>query len=262
MEFTRRDALRAGGGLLAAAGAGFAGCVEQRVTREETRFEESTVWTVTPEDATAALSQSAFENYTDRMQEQYGDSGVWGLETERPDSFETAYVQRVALSRETPGSPVDSDVSLVPDDVDPEAPLLVGNACVSMYDLGDGRHRYWLWIAADAAEDRLARDLRLDSLGIGVRLQDTSLADAAEPSVSDGEASVGIGSGGPAGSFPLRGGDLESTVVRDEGGAYETEWSGDLNGRQSINGVCEEQRSGEYDFFWTSSLGYRFDRTV
>jgi len=123
MERSRREVLRAGGALLV--GASAAGCIEERVTRRETRATDSSVWALSPETDGFALGAGAFDNYVERMADSYGDSGVWGLDAERPDSFDTAYVQRYAITRETPGNPTDSDFSLEPETVDPEAPVLI-----------------------------------------------------------------------------------------------------------------------------------------
>jgi hypothetical protein len=259
MELSRRDALRAGGGILA--GTGVAGCVEERVTNERTRVDSSGVWALSPETADASLDRDAFENYVGRMESKYGDSGVWGLDAETAEDFAVAYVQRLAITRETPGDPGGTETSLEPDDIDPEAPLLVTNACVAVYEPADGRRRYWLWAAADATEGRLVRDVRVSELGATLRLREGILADAAEPSVDGEEVSVGLGSP-PSGTFPLRGGRLRNTRVTGERGIYGVEWDGDLDGVQSVNGVCEEETTGEYRFFWETSLGYSYEEAV
>lgn len=259
MKLSRRDALRAGGTLLA--GASVAGCIEERVTNERTRVESSSVWSLTPETADVSLSQEAFEDYTERMQSQYGDSGVWGIEAERAEDFQTAYVQRLAIARETPADPDRTETSLEPDDVDPDAPMLISNACVAVYDLGDGRRRYWLWAAADATEGRLVRDVDVSGLAAGIRLRGGALDDAADPVVDGDEASVDLGSP-PSGTFPLRGGTLQSTRITGANGTYDVEWNGELDGSQSVNGVCEERSDEPYRFFWEVSLGYSYEETV
>jgi hypothetical protein len=259
MELSRRDALRAGGGLLA--GISTAGCIQERVTNERTRVESGGVWAISPETAGASLDREAFESYVGRMESKYGDSGVWGLDAEAADAFEVAYVQRLAITRETPGDPGGTETSLDPEDVDPEAPLLVTNACVAAYRPGDGRRRYWLWTATDATEGRLVRDVRVSELGVTLRLREGVLTDAAEPSVDGEAASVGLGSP-PSGTFPLRDGSLGSTRITGENGIYGVTWDGELDGVQSINGVCEEEATGEYSFFWETSLGYSYEETV
>ena len=259
MKLSRRDALRAGSGILA--GVGVAGCVEERVTNERTRVDSNGVWAISPETADAALDRQAFENYTERMNSKYGDSGVWGLDAETAENFEVAYVQRTAITRETPGDPGGTETSLVPEDVDPEAPLLVTNACVAVYDSGDGRRRYWLWAATDATEGRLVRDVRASELAATIRFREGILTDAAEPSVDGESASVSLGSP-PSGSFPLRSGSVRSTRITGESGVYGVGWDGELDGVQSINGVCEEETAGDYRFFWEVSLGYSYEETV
>lgn len=258
MELSRRDALRAGGLLT---GLSLAGCVEERVTNRGTRVDSSGVWPLSPETADAALSRDAFEEYTERMRSRYDDSGVWGIEAERAERFETAYVQRFAITRETPGDPGGTETSLDPDDVDPDAPLLVSNACVAVYGLEDGRRRYWLWAAADATEGRLVRDVDLSDLSVGLRLRQGTLTDAAEPSIEGDAASVDLGTA-PSATFPFRGGGLGSTRITGEDGRYAVEWRGELDGIQSVNGVCEEAAAGEYRILWETSLGYSFEQTV
>lgn len=261
MERSRRDVLRAGAACLATASV--AGCIEERVTRRETRVTDSSSWMLSPATE-ESLDEQAFENYVERMADRYDDSGVWGLTAERPADFEVAYAQRYVITRETPGSPTKSEFSLVPETVDPEAPVLIADACLAGYEVGDDRYRYWLWVAADPTDGRLVRDVRLTALSSGVRLNRGSVADAATPAVSDGEASIEIGSppAGPSGTFPARGGSFDTTTVRGAEGVYVTEWGGQLEAPQSTNGVCEVDRDGEYDLFWTMSLGYSFEETV
>ena len=259
MKLSRRDALRAGSGILA--GLSVAGCVEERVTNERTRVDSNGVWAIAPETVDAALDRQAFENYTEQMGSKYGDSGVWGLDAEASEAFESAYVQRTAITRETPGDPGGTETSLNPEDVDPEAPLLVANACVAVYDSGEGRRRYWLWAAVDATEGRLVRDVRASELDATIRLRDGTLTDAAEPSVDDETVSVSLGSP-PSGRFPLPAGTMGSTRITGENGVYGVEWDGELDGVQSVNGVCEEETDGDYRFFWEISLGYSYEETV
>jgi hypothetical protein len=253
MERSRRDVLRAGGALLSTASV--AGCIEERVTRRETRVTDTSSWTLSPATDDAALDAQAFEEHVERMADRYGDSGVWGLGTERPEGFESAHVQRYAITRSTPGSPTNRDFSLAPESVEPEAPVLIGDACLARYAVGENRYRYWLWVAADPTDDRLVQDVRLTTLSTGIRLRNGALTDAASPTVADGEATIGLGTP-PSGSFPVRGGTFDTTTVRGAAGAYITEWSGELDGVQSAVGVCEVDRSGPREHVWTMSLGY------
>ncbi|QLD84303.1 hypothetical protein HWV23_00800 [Natronomonas halophila] len=260
MKLSRRDALRAGGGLLAAAG--LAGCIEQRVTRRETRLESSTNWALNP-SVERSLDAEAFATYTDDMADRYGDSGVWGLEAEQPDDLETAYVQRMVVSRETPGQPGGTESSLDPDEVDPDAPLLIVDASVAVYAVGQNRYRYWLWAAADGGDDRLVRDVSLSTISTSISLRDGTLTDAATVSQSDDEGEVTLGSP-PSGRFPLKEttSAIETNSERREGGFYDIEWSGSVDGVQSVNGVCEEERQGDHDFFWSVGGGYTLEERV
>jgi hypothetical protein len=259
MDLSRRDALRAGSGILA--GLSVAGCVEERVTSQRTQVETSSVWSISSELAEDSLTRQPFESYTEQMESKYGDSGVWGLDAEESENFETAYVQRLAITRETPGDPGGTEVSLDPDDVDPDAPLLVSNACVAIYDLGDGRRRYWLWAAADATEGRLVQDISVSDISVGIRLREGVLVDAADPSIDGEEATVDLGTP-PTGTFPLRDGTLQSTRITGENGVYAVEWNGELEGIQSVNGVCEADSPDDYRFLWDASLGYSYEETV
>ena len=259
MERSRRDVLGAGGALLATAG--LAGCIEERVTRRETRATDSVTWTLSPDDEGVALDGGGFEDYVSRMADRYGDSGVRGTGFEAPETFGIAHVARYAITRPTPGSPTESEFALVPEAVEPEAPLLIGDACLARYDLGGNRYRYWLWVAADPTDDRLVRDVNLTALSTGVRLGSGSVVDAATPTVAGEEGSVGLASP-PSGTFPVRGGAVDTTSVREAGGSYAVEWRGNLNAPQSASGVCEVERTGAYDLSWTVSLGYGFEETV
>lgn len=260
MNLSRRDALRAGGGLLAAAG--LAGCIEQRVTRRETRLESSTNWALNP-SVDRALDADAFSTYVDDMADRYSDNGVWGLEAEQPEDFETAYTQRLVVSRETPGQPGGTDSSLDPEDVDPDAPLLIVDASVTAYAVGENRYRYWLWAAADGGDNRLVRDVTLSNLSASVSLRDGVLTDAATISRSDDVVEMTLGSP-PSGRFPLNGttSGIDASSERREGGFYDVEWSGSADGIQSVNGVCEEERQGDHDFFWSVGGAYSLDQRV
>lgn len=259
MKLSRRDALRAGGGLFA--GLSLAGCIEERVTNQRTIVESSGTWALSSESTDAAFDLVEFENYAERMASRYDSSGVWGLEAEATDGFETAYVQRFAITRRTPGDPGGTETSLDPEDVDPDAPLLVSNACVAIYDLGGGRRRYWLWSAADSTEGRLVRDVEVSDISVGIRVREGALTDAADPAVAGDEASVNLGTP-PSGSFPLRGGSLRSTRITGAEGIYRIEWGGELDGIQSVNGVCETESPESHRFFWDTSLGYSYEETV
>lgn len=259
MKFSRRDALRAGGGLFA--GLSLAGCIEERVTNQRTVVESSGTWALSSDSTDVALDLVEFENYVERMESLYDDSGVWGLEADGADSFETAYVQRFAITRQTPGDPGGTETSLDPEDVDPDAPLLVSNACVAIYDLGGGRRRYWLWCAADSTEGRLVRDVEVSDISAGISVREGALTDAADPAVAGDEASVNLGTP-PSGSFPLRDGSLRSTRITGDRGTYRVEWSGELDGVQSVNGICETESPEPYRFFWNTSLGYSYEETV
>jgi len=253
MRLSRREALRAGSGLLATAG--LAGCVERRVTRRETRVEDSATWALSP-DVGAALDREAFEAYVDERADEYGDSGVWGLDGEPAEEFETAYVQRLAVARDGPGQ-------AYPESVDLDEAALVADAAVAVYRGGDGRYRYWLWLGADGSDERILRDVEVSILSARVSFRDTALTDAADVSGTGDAAAVALG-GPPMGSFPLEETTTSAQSVSDrgEGGIYFVDWSGTVDGVQSVNGVCEEERTGEHDFFWSIAAGYSLTEQV
>lgn len=255
MRLSRRDAFRAGVGLFAAAGV--AGCIEQRVTRRETYAEEAAAWALNP-SVGAALDRDAFESFVASMEDRYGDSGVWGLESETPEDFETAYVQQLVVSADFPGRPTGSEASLDPDAdlVDDVSPALLSHAAVATYAVGEGRYRYWLWAAADAGADEVVYDVDVASLSAGVDLRGGTLADAADVSRVDGDARVTLGSP-PSARFPLADGTSNVEASSDDGGdGYGVTWRGDVDGAQSVNGVCEVERDGEHDFAWRLAAGY------
>lgn len=252
MRLSRRAALRAGGGLLAFAGV--AGCVERRVTRRETRVRDSATWALSP-GVGASLDRAEFESYVADRADDYDDSGVWGLEGEPAEGFEAAYVQRLAIPEDGAG-----EADLDPEAVELDAPLLVADAAVAMYDVGDGRHRYWLWLATDGTAERLTRDVDVSVLSARVSFREGTLADAAQVSGAGETTSASLGSP-PEGRFPLAGStdSVESTVETGEGGSYAVDWRGGVRGVQSVNGVCEEERTGDHDFQWRITAG--FERT-
>ena len=256
MKFTRREALRAGGGLAAATG--LAGCIERRVTRRETRVENGSTWVLDP-GVGVAVDREAFEEYADEMADRYGDSGVWGLDAEPADGFETAYLQRLVVAEGRPGGAT----SLVPESVDTEGAGAVVDAAVAVYGVEEGRYRYWLWAAADGDDDRSARDVAVASLAAGVSVREGVLADAAEVTGTADEAAVSLGSP-PGGSFPLRDGTnaVETDSELGEGGHYVVDWDGAVDGAQSVNGVCEEERDGDHDFVWRVAGGYTYAEQV
>lgn len=260
MELSRRDALRAGGALLATGGV--AGCIEERVTSRETRVRDSSTWALNP-SVGQDIGREAFDEYVGSMADRYDDGGVWGVDGEPGDGFEGAYVQRLALPRQSSSDPTGSHSSLVPEEVDPDAPMLFADACVAVYDLGDDRHRYWLWIAADGDDNRLVEDVSVAVLGLRVNFREGVLADTAQLTGTSGDAQVTLGSP-PAGTFPLREttSSLDSVERMGEDGFYAVDWNGDVEGVQSVNAVCEEERSGEHDFRWTIAAGYSYERSV
>lgn len=260
MNLSRRDALRAGGALLATGGV--AGCIEERVTNREIRVRDSTTWALNP-GIGADLDREAFDQYAGSMADRYGDGGVWGLDGEPGDSFERAYVQRLALPQQSSADPTGSHSSLVPEEVDPDAPMLFADACVTVHDLDEDRYRYWLWVAADGNDNRLVRDVSVAVLGLRIDLRAGVLADAAQLSGTSGESQVTLGSP-PSGTFPLADGtqSLDSIDRMGEDGFYAVDWTGDVDGVQSVNAVCEEERTGEHDFLWTIAAGYTYERTV
>lgn len=260
MELSRRDALRAGGAVVATAGV--AGCIEERVTNRETRVRDGTTWALNP-SVGADRGQEAFEEYVASMADRYGDSGVWGMDGEPADGFEGAYVQRLALPRQSAYDPTGNHSSLEPDEVDPDAPMLFADACVAVFDIGDDRHRYWLWVAADGDDSRLVEDVSVSVLGLRVDVREGLLADAAQLTGTSGEAQVTLGTP-PSGTFPLQEetASLNSSSQMGEDGFYAVDWSGEVEGVQSINAVCEEERSGEHDFRWSIAAGYTYERTV
>ena len=249
MRLSRRDALLAGGGILASGG--LAGCVERRVTRRETRVRDSSTWALSP-DVDAALDEAAFESYVEDRADDYGDSGVWGSEGEPGEAFETAYVQRLGIPEDGSGQS-----ALDPDALELDSPLLVVDAAVAVYEVADGRYRYWLWLAADGTADRLARNVAVSTLSTRVSFRDGTLADAAQVSGTGDEATASLGDP-PEGSFPLNEttDTVEATVEAGEGGSYVVDWSGSVEGAQSVNGVCEEEREGVHDFRWSVAAGY------
>lgn len=259
MHHSRRDVLRAGAGAFGVAG--LAGCIEQRVTRRETRVETTPTWRLTPAVG-ASLDQAAFDEYTGAMADRYGDAGVWGLDGDAGQGIETAYVARLVLSRETPAEPGGTESSLDPETVDPDAPLLFVDACVAAYHVEADRHRYWLWVGADAGDDRLVRDVQVSTLGVRAAPRDGVVVDTAQVSAGGGEATASLGAP-PSGSFPLADGTagVDSNSRRGADGYYAVDWSGSVDG-QSINGVLEEERDGEHDLTWAVTAGYRFEETL
>jgi hypothetical protein len=266
MKLSRRDALRAGGGLLA--GAGLAGCVEQRVTRVETNAESSTTWGLTPGTGDD-LDAEGFAAYVDEMESVYGDSGVWGFGDPEDAGFETAYVQRLPVVREPSGQAGGARPTLTPDDVDRTGGFPVVDAAVSMYRLGESRYRYWLWAAVDVRNETFARDADATVLWAGVSVDSgtvdatASVARAGDevtptPSEDRDVATVDL-AGETVGRFPLRAStNTVGTDDRSEAqGYYVVEWTGGVEGVQSIAGFCEVERNGDYDLRWSVGAGYR-----
>lgn len=85
-----------------------------------------------------AVDREAFEEYADEMADRYGDSGVWDLDAEPADGFETAYLQRLVVPEESPGR----ESGLLPESVDTEGAGLVVDATVAAYEVDDDRYRY------------------------------------------------------------------------------------------------------------------------
>lgn len=260
MQLSRRDALRAGGGLLA--GGTLAGCVERRVTRRETNVESSTTWVLNPGTGNR-LDADAFGAYVDEMGSVYGDSGVWGLGEPADAEFEAAYAQRLPIVREASGQPGGAQPTLVPDEVDRAANFPVVDAALSMYRVDASRYRYWLWAVADLRNETFARDADASVLTAGVSVRGGDVEATAAVASDGGEATVDLESG-TVGRFPLRETTDGVGTVEERGaeGHYVVEWTGGVGGIQSINGVCEVAREGNHDLRWTVGGGYVVDEQV
>jgi hypothetical protein len=255
MNLSRRDALRAGGGLIAG---GLAGCVERRVTRRETNVESSTTWALSPTTGNE-LDGDPFAAYVDDMETEFGDSGVWGESDPLDGSFETAYAQRLPIVREASGQPGGDEPTLEPGEVDRGASSFpVVDAAVALYDDGDDTVRHWLWAAIDVRAETFAGDAPATILSAGVSLRNGATTETAAVSTANGSATVEFPDES-VGRFPLRG--VENAVGTGdrtgEDGYYVVEWTGEADGVQSINGVCEVDRDGDYDVAWSVGGGYR-----
>lgn len=254
MDCSRRDALRAGGGLLA--GGTLAGCVERRVTRRQTNVDTSTTWALNPGTGDE-LGAEAFAGYVDEMETVHGDSGVWGLGDPEDATFETAYATRLPVVRESSGQPGGAQPTLSPDDIDRASNFPVIDAAVSMYRLGDDRFRYWLWAAIDVRDETYGPDVDANVLSAGVSIRDGTVEATAAVSRTNGETAVDL-EGETVARFPLK--ETTDSIGTDEqteeGGHYVVEWTGGVEGIQSINGVCEVARAGDHDLHWNVGGGY------
>lgn len=255
MDLSRRDALRAGGGLLV--GGALAGCVERRVTRRETNVESSTTWSLRPSTGDD-LDAEAFDAYVDEMETVYGDSGVWGLEGPEDATFETAYATRLPVVRESSGQPGGAEPTLTPDDIDRASGFPVVDAAVSLYDVGNGRRRYRLWAAIDVRDETYGPDVNASVLSSGVSLRSGTVVATGAVARNEGVATVDF-DGETVTRFPLKETtDGIGTGDRTEdGGYYVVEWTGGVDGVQSVNGVCEVATDGEYDVHWNVGGGYQ-----
>ena len=259
MDISRRDALRRGGGLLAAAAA--AGCVEQRVTRLEDNVRSSTTWGLDA-GAEGALDASAFEEYVAGMADTYGDGGVWGLEPAPDAEFETAYVQRLPVTRDASGQPGGAQPTLVPDEIDRAESYPIVDAAVSVHRVGD-RHRYRLWAAVDVRNETFARDADASVLSSGVSVRGGEVTSTASVSRDDGAAVVGFDDETVT-RFPLEE-TTESVGTQDQTeteGYYVAEWDGSVGGTQSLNGAFEVDREDDHAFRWTVAGGYTFVQEI
>jgi len=255
MELSRRDVLRAGAGLVA--GGAVAGCVERRVTKVETDVAASTTWALSPSTGDE-LDATGFESYVDEMDTEYGDSGVWGGNAAASDGFVTAYVQRLPVVRESSGQPGGAEPTLRPNDIDRNATgFPVVDAAVALYD-ADGTDRYWLWAAVDVRQETFAGDAPATDLSAGVSLRNGTVTQTGDVSADGGTARVTL-DGGTERRFPLD--ESTSDVGTDErtgeAGYYVVEWTGSADGVQSINGVVEADREGDYDVGWSVGTAYR-----
>lgn len=249
MKLSRRRALQVTGGLIAG---GLAGCVERRVTERRTRIDRSTSWQLSPQ-SDAERDEDAFESYVEEMEGRYGESGVWGIESDRRGEFVAAFTHQFAP--ETPRPDDTAAATLDPQPVDSEAAAFVQDACVAIYRTDDDRYRHWLWVAA-STDQRPGLELDLVNLTAGVRLTAGDLQDGAAFTAGDGESVVSLADG-QAGRFPRVGGTVESDTDL-ETDRYLVTWNGSREGAQSVNGICEERRTGEYGLVWDLSVGVEF----
>jgi hypothetical protein len=255
MKLSRRDALRAGGGLVA--GAAVAGCVERRVTKVETNVAASTTWALSPSTA-GELDAAGFESYVDEMDTEYGDSGVRGEDAVSSDGFVTAYVQRLPVVGESSGQPGGAEPTLRPDDVDRNATgFPVVDAAVALYD-ADGSDRYRLWAAVDVRQETFAGDAPATDLSAGVSLRNGTVTRTGNVS-DDGDTARVTLDGGTVRRFPLEAStsDVGTDDRIGEAGYYVVDWTGSTDDVQSVKGVVEVDGAGEYDFGWSVGAAYR-----
>ena len=260
MELSRREALRAGGGLVT--GVAAAGCIEERVTRRRTEVDSSTTWGLTP-GVGDELDAAAFGSYVEEMASIYGDAGVWGTGEPPEADPEVAYAGRLPVVRATTRQPGGVRPTLSPAEIDRAAGFPVVDASVASYRLDSGRRRYRLWAAVDVRDETFGRDAEATVLSAGVAVRGGDLAETAAVTPDGDEATVTLG-GDDLGGFPLSAGTdgLDATEETDVGGSYAVEWTGGVTGVQSLAGVCDVEPTGDYDLRWSVAGGYRTEAQV
>jgi hypothetical protein len=246
MELSRRDALRASCGLVATAGV--AGCIEQRVTSREIRVENGATWALTPEVGEAvALDADGVETYVEGMADRYGDGrglgdrrraagrlrdGLRPATRRLPGDAGTARRRRVrARSRRGRPGGAASD----------------RRAAVAVYEVDDGRLVRDVEVSVSRRASRFARDRS--------PTRRRSPPPATRPA---SRLTPRRPVGSRWGADRHRRGRKRSRRGRD----VRRRLGGCVDGVQSINGVCEEERTGDHDFFWSVTAGYAVTERV
>ncbi|MFC6960808.1 hypothetical protein [Halocatena marina] len=252
---TRRDVLRALGGV---AGVVTSGCIG-RLERSVTGGKQRSVAESDPE-----YTEASFGSYVDQMRERYDDHGVWGTEkgptgTERL-SLVGAWSDNWTLRK--PRTPSDNGRQIrIPIDY---AAVLYRVSGSDDQQSQSQTHHLWMWAGADPKQSKKGYGgTTVVELSVAVALEGTGTLTSHIPKTSVGpeDAPVqvqlsGSDTLGPAAPLQIPAGRIQpapdGTNVGPNG-TFDLDWTGAHGSPVSVAGVCELQRPPDREFELTLS---------
>lgn len=210
----------------------------------------------------------SFSAYVERMREQYGDYGVWGLNKKRTGESEGG-MEKISFvgawsggwTLRKPQTPTDGRQLRIPMDY-----------AVALYrvhgpgEQGRSVHRLWQWAAARPKQsDEGYGRTALVELSVGISLDGSAVLNRYAPRTNIGpdSAPVRIGLSGPGPEeptalLPIAAGRIQPSpdTAIGAGGMFAVDWVGGYGATVSVAGVCDIRRvpGREYEFTLMSKV--------
>ena len=250
---SRRNFLRALGGSVCAVAGGCLGLDQLQRSAADSRDRS-----VTGSDPEHTVE--SFAAYVERMREQYGDYGVWGINPKRQEMEKLSFIGAWSggWTLREPKTPENNGQLQIPMDYAAVLYRMRGRTD----EQGRPIHRVWLWASATPKQpDEGYGGTTLVELSIGIALDGASVLSQYAPRTSIGpeDTPVRIGLAGPKAPSSLLhipAGRVQPSPKTTTGsnGQFAIGWAGAYGTTVSVAGVCELRRTREYEFTLTSKV--------